>query len=296
MITVDVDVPAGIDVLRTMKFQRFGPRDPCARAGASFFAKAFRFRGDEVVVRVTGGGERVRVDFFGDGAERVAPHARSMVGADDPAWDDASLPRVVRDGLVGTRLPRAPWITDRLTTQVMQQRVPFDEAARAWAMLCRRLGTKAPGDVDVIMPPPFRALARVSDHELRSVGIDMQRRITLRRVWEVAHRLDPMADEPREEALRKMATIRGIGPWTLGMMAGLAFGDADAAPTGDYALPHSVAFALAGEERADDARMLELLAPYAGNRFRVIKAISTAGIEAPRRGPKRELVRLDPFK
>jgi 3-methyladenine DNA glycosylase/8-oxoguanine DNA glycosylase len=292
VITVDVDVPAGIDVLRTLKFQRFGPLDPCARAGASFFAKACRIGGAEVVVRVIGGGTGVRVEIEGDGAEKVAPHARALVGADDPAWDDANLPRPVRDGLVGTRLPRVPWITDRLTSQVLQQRVPFDEAARAWAMLCRRMGTKAPGAVDLVMPPTFRDLARASEHELRSVGIDHQRRLTLRRVWEVAHRLDPMANEPRDEALRKMASIRGLGPWTLGMMAGFAFGDADAAPTGDYALPNTVAFALAGEERGDDARMLELLAPYAGNRFRVIRAIHAARIEAPRRGPKRALVRL----
>ncbi len=36
-------------------------------------------------------------------------------------------------------------------------------------------------------------------------------------------------------------------------------------------LPSTVAFALAGERRATDRRMLELLAPYAGQRFRVIR-------------------------
>ena len=55
---------------------------------------------------------------------------------------------------------------------------------------------------------------------------------------------------------------------------------------GDYHLPNNVAFNLAGEERADDARMLELLEPYAGQRGRVVRWITSGTRKAPRRGPR----------
>jgi hypothetical protein len=47
-----------------------------------------------------------------------------------------------------------------------------------------------------------------------------------------------------------------------------------------------VSWALAGEPRGTDERMLELLAPYAGHRGRVCIMIESAGIGAPRYGPR----------
>jgi 3-methyladenine DNA glycosylase/8-oxoguanine DNA glycosylase len=72
-------------------------------------------------------------------------------------------------------------------------------------------------------------------------------------------------------------------------VACVALGDADAVSVGDYHLPHTIAWALAGEPRADDDRMLELLEPWRGHRARVIRLIEGAGIHAPRRGPRQRL-------
>jgi hypothetical protein len=47
-----------------------------------------------------------------------------------------------------------------------------------------------------------------------------------------------------------------------------------------------VAWALAGQPRGDDARMLELLEPFAGHRGRVCALLERAGIGAPRFGPR----------
>ena len=55
---------------------------------------------------------------------------------------------------------------------------------------------------------------------------------------------------------------------------------------GDFHLPNLVAFALAGEPRGDDERMLELLEPYRGQRARVIRLLELSGIRAPRYGPR----------
>ncbi|MGH2417421.1 MAG: DNA-3-methyladenine glycosylase 2 family protein, partial [Candidatus Limnocylindria bacterium] len=64
------------------------------------------------------------------------------------------------------------------------------------------------------------------------------------------------------------------------------FGEPDAVSVGDYHLPNVVAWALARESRADDARMLELLEPYRGQRGRVQRLLETGRITAPRHGPR----------
>jgi 3-methyladenine DNA glycosylase/8-oxoguanine DNA glycosylase len=71
-----------------------------------------------------------------------------------------------------------------------------------------------------------------------------------------------------------------------------AYGDRDAVSVGDYHLPHQVAWALAGEARGTDARMLELLEPYRGHRARALRLLALAGIQAPRFGPRMRLRKI----
>ena len=73
----------------------------------------------------------------------------------------------------------------------------------------------------------------------------------------------------------------------------VALGDADAVSVGDYHLPNVVAWALAGEPRGDDARMLELLEPYRGHRGRVMRLLLAGGVGPPRRGPRLQLRHLE---
>jgi 3-methyladenine DNA glycosylase/8-oxoguanine DNA glycosylase len=66
----------------------------------------------------------------------------------------------------------------------------------------------------------------------------------------------------------------------------VALGDPDAVSVGDYHIPSLVAWALAGERKADDARMLELLEPYRGQRGRVQRLLEVSGIYPERHGPR----------
>ena len=102
----------------------------------------------------------------------------------------------------------------------------------------------------------------------------------------MAERLEAAASLPLDEAHRRLGAVLGIGPWTVGEVARSALGDPDAVSVGDYHLPNLVAFALAGEPRADDVRMLEILEPYRGQRGRVIRLLEASGIGPPRRGPR----------
>ena len=98
------------------------------------------------------------------------------------------------------------------------------------------------------------------------------------------------------EAARRLGAVPGLGVWSVQSALLRGLGHADAVPLGDWNLPAAVAFNLGevGEERADDARMLELLAPYAGQRGRLIRWIHAAGRHPPRRGPRMPLRQLPP--
>ena len=90
---------------------------------------------------------------------------------------------------------------------------------------------------------------------------------------------------PPAEADRRLRSLPGIGPWTSAEVRQRACGDADAVGVGDYNLPAAVGWALAGRV-VDDAGMLELLAPYAGHRYRVTRLVELSGVRPPRRGPR----------
>ena len=66
--------------------------------------------------------------------------------------------------------------------------------------------------------------------------------------------------------------------------------DPDAVPVGDFHFPNTVAWALAREPRADDDRMLELLAPYAGQRGRVLRSLVSIAGAAPSYGPRQRIL------
>jgi 3-methyladenine DNA glycosylase/8-oxoguanine DNA glycosylase len=102
----------------------------------------------------------------------------------------------------------------------------------------------------------------------------------------VASRLEELALlRSAEEFDRVLRSLPGIGVWTSAEIRQRALGDPDALSVGDYHLPGLVGWALKGE-KTDDAGMLELLAPYAGQRYRVSRLLELSGVRAPRRGPR----------
>jgi 3-methyladenine DNA glycosylase/8-oxoguanine DNA glycosylase len=74
---------------------------------------------------------------------------------------------------------------------------------------------------------------------------------------------------------------------------GPCLGDPDAVAVGDFHLKNMVGFALAGEPRASDERMLELLEPYRGQRGRVVRALQLDGYAAPKFGPRQRIVEIN---
>lgn len=64
------------------------------------------------------------------------------------------------------------------------------------------------------------------------------------------------------------------------MALGMRLGRPEPLVSGDLHLPHTVSWALAGEPRGSQARMAELLAPFDGVAFYIVRLLYAARIEA----------------
>src|SRR5437588_1372904 len=151
------------------------------------------------------------------------------------------------------------------------------------------LGTPAPGAFPMTVPPAAEVLARTPYWTFHRFGIERRRAEVIIRAARSATRLEETVGMDLASARRRLEAFPGVGPWTAAKVALVALGDPDAVQLGDYHLPHIVAYALEGKPRSTDERMLELLEPYRGHRARVIRLITTAGIAAPRFGPRKPL-------
>lgn len=245
--------------------------------------------------------EQVQAEAWGPGSDWILDQAPRLLGADDDPSGfrpTGSLGRLWRRKPFLLARTDRPW--DALIGAVLGQRVQTANAARSRRALARRFGERAPGPHNAwILPAPER-VAVMGYHDLHPMGVERKRAEILVRVAREMPRLaavfaaaaeaaDPAARAEQARSVQdRLQRIRGIGPWSAAMVTAVSLGDADAVPIGDYHLPHTVAWLLAGEPRATDERMLELLEPYAGHRWRVLR-IAKSSTRAPRYGPKLSL-------
>lgn len=232
-------------------------------------------------------------EAWGQGAPWLLERAHALAGGvDDLDGFHPGAHPVVADlarRLAHVRLTRTERVFDALVPAVLEQKVTGAEARRAWVGLVRRCGDPAPGPVPLRCPPTASRLLEVPAYVFHRLGVERKRADTIYRCAVVAHRLEEAGALGSDGLDLRLRAIPGIGPWTSAEVRRVALGDPDAVSVGDYHLPHMVAWTLAGEARADDARMLELLAPFAGHRARVVRLIELGGRGAPRRGPRMPL-------
>ena len=177
---------------------------------------------------------------------------------------------------------------EALLRTILRQRVTYHAAAKSWAQLVRKLGTPAPGPESLLLPPCAEQLAHTPYFRLAPLGIEQRRaetiqRLCTRQLRADQHAIEPLRDGPVAAAHAALQTISGIGPWTIGMAAGLALGDPDAVVPRDLHLPRAVGWELSGDPTADDDQMLKLLEPYRGHRFRLVRLLWAGKVHAPRR-------------
>lgn len=229
----------------------------------------------------------VEAEAFGPGSDWLIAQTPALLGQRD-SLDGFSAP----EGRMGDSWRARPFLlgrTDRLWDAVvggiLGQKVQVQNARLARRLLARRFGEPAPGDGGGwVLPSPERT-AELGYADFHELGVERKRAEILRRAAREMSRFPDTRTAAPQVIEARLAKLRGIGPWTIAMVTATALGNADAVPVGDYHLPNTIAWHLAGEERASDERMLELLEPWAGHRWRVVRLAKSLG-SAPKRGPR----------
>lgn len=298
-----------------------GPLDLCltlAPHGRGRFDPALRFEASGSAWRATRtpdgpatlfielepGGARARVRAWGPGAPHALGSVDALLGLDDDPTALVPCHPAVADAvrrLAGLRIGRTGNVMEALVPAILEQKVTRTEAWRAYRAIIGRWGEDAPGPPGLRVPPTAATLAALPYHAFHPVGLERRRAELIRAVAREAPRLEQLAataagpgGDP-EPAYRALRAFPGIGPWTVAEVGARALGDPDAVSVGDAHLPNTVAWALAGEPRGTDERMLELLEPYRGQRGRVIRLLEATWRAAPRYGPRvapRQIERL----
>ena len=242
-------------------------------------------------VALVQGGDVLRAEAWGPGADRALADIPSLLGLDlEPAPIPIGHPLIARLARrdTGNRIPRTTAVLESLIPAILEQKVTSDEAHRATIGLIRAHGEAAPGPADwgLRLPPTPATLAALPYYAYHPFGIERRRAELIRRVASRAKWFEAIVELPLPEAYGRLTAVPGIGPWTAAEVGVRALGDPDAVSVGDFHLPNLVAYALAGEPRGDDTRMLELLEPYRGQRARVMRLLELSGIRPPRYGPR----------
>jgi 3-methyladenine DNA glycosylase/8-oxoguanine DNA glycosylase len=248
----------------------------------------------------------VHARAWGAGAEWSIAHLPTLLGEMDdpraldlaaaaagavPGWPPSAVAALasVQRRRPGLRLTRTQLVLEAAVPAVLEQKVTGVEARRAWRRLLLQHGEVPPGPAPEgmrVVPTPERWRS-IPDHDWHRAGVGPQRMRTVRRVAAVAPALERTLALGRggPEIVAALTSIPGVGVWTAAEITQRAHGDPDAVSVGDAHLSHVVGHYVTGE-RTDDDGMLALLAPFAGQRQRIVRLITQSGVTGPRFGPK----------
>lgn len=291
----DWQVPVPLDVPLTLSVHRRGGGDPAFRLDPAGAVWRTSLTPDgpgtlRVGSRRADGGTRVTAQAWGPGAAWLLDGVPAQLGFhDDRSGFTARHPALAELVLryEGVRVGRTGRVFEALVPAVLEQKVVGREAHRAWRFLLGGYGEAAPGPAPAGMRvfPAARVWARIPSWDWHRAGVEGVRARTIIAAAAVAARLEEIPRLDPAEADRRLRAVPGIGPWTSAEVRQRAAGDPDAVSVGDYHLPGVVGWTLA-RRITDDEGMLELLAPYAGHRYRVTRLIELGGRHPPRRGPR----------
>ena len=287
----DFTAPFPVNVPLTLSVHRHGGGDPAHAVGADGAVWRTSLTPDGPATLCLRSRQAVITGrAWGPGAGWLLDRVPGWLGFHDDTSGFAAHHPVVAELVLrfpGMRVGRTGRVFEALVPAVLEQKVVGREAQRAWRFLLLKYGEAAPGPAPAgmrVIPPP-RAWARIPSWDWHRAGVEGVRARTIINAAAVAARLEDALDLTPAEADRRLRSLPGIGVWTSAEIRQRAAGDPDAVSIGDYHLPRAVGWTLAGRI-TDDAGMLELLAPYAGHRYRVTRLIELGGSEPPRRGPR----------
>lgn len=288
-----------LDVRLTLMHVRRGGGDPTLRVlpdGTVW--RTLRTGDGPATLHLRPGPDGVAATAWGPGARRALAAVPDLLGArDDPRTFDAHGHRrlaVAHHRLRGLRMPRTGDVLDALVPAVLEQRVVTLDAHAAWRWLLLRHGSTPPGPAPEGMrvAPDATGWRQVPVWDWRRAGVDDQRASAVLRAAAVARRLQEAVTHDPAELRRRLATVPGIGVWTIAETTRRVLGDADAVSVGDLHLPRLVGTAIA-DRRVEQHEVLDVLAPWAPHRGRVVRLLELTERAAnpptrprPRRAPR----------
>lgn len=279
-----------LDLRRNLSIHHRGTGDPTMRMAPGRVIRATRTADGPATIELVEHGDRIVVQTWGPGADRLLAAAPALIGLDDDrSGFEPALHPLVADldrRHSGIRIGRTGAVLEALIPAILEQKVTGTEAWRGLRGLIRQWGEPAPGPYELRLLPEPATLAAIPYHAFHPLGIERRRADLVRRVADRATRFEEIVHLPRDAGWARLTALPGIGPWTAAEVALRALGDPDAVSVGDFHLPNLVAFTLASEIRGDDARMVELLEPWRGHRARVIRLLEASGLRPPRFGPR----------
>jgi 3-methyladenine DNA glycosylase/8-oxoguanine DNA glycosylase len=232
-------------------------------------------------------------------ADPVPMDSHPLFGDDDPGHCVSPVHPAVETAMrrhSGLRLAATGNPYHELIPAVLAQRVTAAEAIGQWQRICRAWGERVTltgiaglPEAEMHAPPTPDRILGVPLHEWHLLGVDRRRAEAIRNVARHGSRLLAgwKPGEAAGDRTRSLTLIEGVGEWTAAVAGHAAFGDPDALEFGDFHVKNTVAWALEGRARGSDEEMRASMAPYAGQRRRVLAWLSLDGWKAPARGPRR---------
>jgi 3-methyladenine DNA glycosylase/8-oxoguanine DNA glycosylase len=285
-----------VDLRATLAPLRRGGGDPTTRVDARGWWRAARTPlGPGTQLLSAGERGEVTCRAWGPGAPWLLETLPELLGSRDETAEEfvamTSTHPLLRDSWrrhPGWRVPRSNLVLETLVPSVLEQKVTGGEARSSWRWLVQRYGEHAPGPAPAglrVVPTP-RQWSLVPSWAWHRGGVGPDRARTIVTAAGRAAGLERTLGVEHAEADRRLRSLPGIGVWTSAEVRQRAHGDPDALSLGDFHLGGQVVYALTGRTGGDDDAMLELLEPYAGHRYRVVRMVELAGVVQPRRGPR----------
>ncbi len=279
MPTTSVVLDGPANLAETLSPLRRGGQDPTFRAVGRGIWRTSLMRTGPVTARLEATGDTVHCEAWGAGAGEFLDRLPALVGAtDDAGGFDPTEPTLAQAHrrVPHLRLCRTDRLLEALIPAIVEQRVSGMDAWTAWRRLLARYGAPAPGPAPAGMrvAPGAEVWRRVPSWEFHRANVDPGRARTIvgcAQRADALERLDPVS------APRALASLPGVGEWTVAETVQRAFGDADALSVGDYHLATMVGRSVLGRP-IDDATMVELLEPERPHRHRAVRVLQASGL------------------
>ena len=283
--------PRRYDLVGTLKFHRFGLGDPSIILKPRQMRKLQWWNGHPLYLKVDHQKDLLKVRCCGPGSNISRADIERFLGIHAPPFQVDGHPFMTRlsHQCRGIHPTKTIHLGYDLIRTVMQQLIEWKDAARAWRSFLKCTGSSTQIDADLLLPPSYKQIYDAPIEILHSAGISQRRCITVRELARIGNRIDSWASLPAVSLRKKLSHIPNIGPWTIEHCLGFALSQSDAVPLGDYQLPHTVCWALSGQDRGNDEQMLKLLQPWDGQQWSVLRLLFAADVRAPRKGPRLNL-------